>query len=68
MTPFPNINLKSVSTKEVENVTKSLKTKNFSGYDEIATKLLKIYSSFISSPLNYIYVINKYFQEFFQIL
>jgi hypothetical protein len=54
-TPFPNINLKSVSSKEVENVIKSLKTKNSSGYDEIPTKLLKISSSCISSPLTYIY-------------
>jgi hypothetical protein len=30
MTPFPNINLKSVSSKEVENVIKSLKAKQFS--------------------------------------
>jgi hypothetical protein len=59
MTPFPNINLKSVSSKEVEYVIKSLKTKNFSGYDEISIKLLKICSSFISSPLTYIYVINR---------
>jgi hypothetical protein len=67
MTPFPNINLKSVTSKEVENVIKSLKTKNFSGYDEISTKL-KICSSFISSHLTYIYVINQHFQEFSQIL
>jgi hypothetical protein len=53
-TPFPNINLKSVSSKEVESVIKSLKTKNSSGYDEIPTELLKINSSFISSPLTYI--------------
>jgi hypothetical protein len=42
MTPFPNMNLKSISSKEVESVIKSLKTKHFSGYDEISTKLLKI--------------------------
>ena len=29
---FPNINPKSISTKEVENIIKSLKPKNFSGY------------------------------------
>jgi hypothetical protein len=55
-TPFPNINLRSVSSKEVENVTKALKTKTSSGYDEISTKLLKIS------------LINQYFQEFFHII
>jgi hypothetical protein len=53
-TPFPNINLKFLSSREVENTIKSLKTKNSAGYDEISTKLLKISSHFISSPLTYI--------------
>jgi hypothetical protein len=48
------MNLKSVSSKEVENIIKSLKTKNSSEYDGISTKLLKISSCFISSPLTYI--------------
>ena len=30
--PFPNINLKSISTKEIENIIKSLKPKNSFGY------------------------------------
>ena len=51
---FPNINLKSVSTKEIENLVKSLKPKNFSGYDGISTKLIKICSPFVSSPLAHI--------------
>jgi hypothetical protein len=50
--PLPNINLKS--TKEVENMIKSLKPKNSSGYDGISTKLLKISFLFISSPLTHI--------------
>jgi hypothetical protein len=54
-TPFPNINLKFLSSKEVENIIKSFKTKNSAGYDEISTKLLKISSPFISSPLTYIW-------------
>ena len=29
--PFPNINLKSILTKEIENIIKSLKPKNSSG-------------------------------------
>jgi Notch-like protein len=53
-THFPNINLKFISSKEVENIIKSLKPKNSSGYDGISTKLLKISSSFISSPLTHI--------------
>jgi hypothetical protein len=53
--PFPNFNLKSISTKEIENIIKSLKPKNSSGYDEISTKLTKICSPFISSPLAHIF-------------
>jgi hypothetical protein len=53
-TPFPNINLKSISTKEFENVIKSLKRKNSSGYDGISTKLIKICSPFISPLLTHI--------------
>jgi len=52
--PFPNINLKSVSTKEVKNKIKSLKPKNSSGCEGISTKLIKISSPFISSPLTHI--------------
>jgi hypothetical protein len=52
--PFPNMNLKSVSTKEIEQIIKSLKPKNSTGYDGISTKLIKISSSFISSPLTHI--------------
>jgi ribosomal protein S17 len=48
------MNLKFVSSKEVENIIKSLKTKNFSGYVGMSTKLLKISSCFISPPLTYI--------------
>ena len=52
--PFPDINLKSVSTNEIENIIKSLKQKNSSGYDEISSKLLKFSSPFIVSPLTHI--------------
>jgi len=51
--PFPNINFKSISTKEIENIIKSLKLKNYSGYVGISTKLIKISSPFISSPLTH---------------
>jgi hypothetical protein len=39
--PFPTINLKCVSSKETEDITKSLKIKNSHGYDEISTRILK---------------------------
>jgi hypothetical protein len=52
--PFPRIHLKSILTKEVENIIKRLKPKNSSGYDGISTKLLKMSSPFISSPLTHI--------------
>ena len=64
--PFPDINLKSISTKEIENIIKSLKPKNSSGYDGISTKLIKISSSCISSPLTHICNKNPYLQGFFQ--
>jgi hypothetical protein len=51
---YPNIKCKPTLTKEIQNMIKSLKTKNSHGYDEISTKLLKISCPFISSPLNYI--------------
>jgi hypothetical protein len=38
--PFPNIKLKSVSTREIEKIIKLLKPKNSSGYDGISTKLI----------------------------
>ena len=57
--PCPNINLKTTSTREIENIIKSLKPKNSSGYDGISTKLMKICPPFISSPSAHIY--NKFF-------
>jgi hypothetical protein len=49
--PFQNIDLKSISTKEIENIIKSLKPKNSSGRDGISTKLIKISSPFSHLPL-----------------
>jgi hypothetical protein len=51
--PLRNMKIKSLSTKEVENIIKSLQLKNSSGYDGISTKILKLSSLFISSPLTY---------------
>jgi hypothetical protein len=53
-TPFPKINLNYTSTTEIENIIKSLKSKNSNGYNEISVKILKISIPFISSPLTYI--------------
>jgi len=50
-TPAPPLVFKSFSTNELTQIIKSLKTKNSSGYDEINTKLLKIY---ICSPVTHI--------------
>lgn len=52
--PLPKFNLKTVSTKEIKNIIKSLNPKISSGYDGISTKLLKISSPFITSPLTHI--------------
>jgi hypothetical protein len=52
--PFLHIELKFTATKENESIMKSLKLKNTRGYDKISTKLLKISSDYIISPLNHI--------------
>jgi len=62
--PFPNINLKSISTKEIENMIKSFKPKNSFGYDGISTKLLKNVPPLLAQ-LCPTYVTNPYIQEFF---
>ena len=51
---FPSINYHFTTTKEIENIIMSFKSSNSCGYDEVPTKLLKLCSHFISSPLNYI--------------
>jgi hypothetical protein len=40
-----------LSTKDIRNIIKSPNTKNSHEYDEISTKLLKLSSPFILSPL-----------------
>jgi hypothetical protein len=46
-----NKQLKFLTMKETESIIKSLKPKNTCEYDEISTKLLKMSSAFITSPL-----------------
>jgi hypothetical protein len=52
--PFPSIKYHCTTTKEIENIIMSLKSSNSCGYDKVPTKLLKLCSHFINSPLNYI--------------
>jgi hypothetical protein len=52
--PYPSMECKCTTIKEIEQIIKSLKTKNLYGYDEISTKILKIRCPLISPPLNYI--------------
>jgi hypothetical protein len=47
--PYPNMNCSCPKSKEIEEIVKSLKTKNLYGYDEISPKILKV-----CSPINYI--------------
>jgi hypothetical protein len=49
---FPNTKIKP-TTQEIEIFIKPLKPKNTFGYNEISTKLLKLSSVYISSPLNH---------------
>jgi hypothetical protein len=51
---FPSIKYHCTTTKETENIVRSLKSSNSCGYDEVPSKLLKLCSYFIRSPLNYI--------------
>jgi hypothetical protein len=52
--PYPSMECKYTTTKEIEQIIKSLKTKTSYVYNEISTKILKISCPFISSPPNYI--------------
>jgi hypothetical protein len=52
---YPGMECKCKITQEIEQIIKSLKTKNSYGYDEIFTKILKTSCCIISSRINYIY-------------
>jgi len=51
---FPSIKYHFTTTREIENIIRPLKSSNSCGYDEVPSKLLKLCSYFISSPLNYV--------------
>jgi len=53
--PYPSMECKCTTMKEIEQIIKSLKTKNSYAYDEISTKILIISCPFVSSSLNYIF-------------
>jgi Notch-like protein len=62
-TPFV---LKMFSTMEISSIIKSIKTKNTHGYDEISTKILKISTNYIISPLTCIcnrIILSAYFPD-----
>ena len=52
--PYPYMEYRCTTTKEIGQIIKSLKTKNSHWYDKISTKILKISCPFISSPINYV--------------
>ena len=53
---FSNINFKNTTTKEIENIIRSLKAKDSHCYDGTTTKILEISAAFISYPLSYIFI------------
>jgi len=50
----PSLVFKTFLTKEISTIIKSIKSKNSRGYDKISTKILKISSNYIVSPVTYI--------------
>ena len=52
--PYPSMEYKCTTTKEIEQIIKLIKTKNSYEYDEISTKIVKESCPFISAPINYI--------------
>ena len=51
--------MEQYTTGETEKIIKELKSKSSCGYDEITTKILKISSPFIVSPLTYTRICNR---------
>jgi hypothetical protein len=52
---FPYISLKNTTTFEISEIINSLKPKDSHGYDEVSTRVLKISTPYIISPLTYIF-------------
>jgi hypothetical protein len=53
-TPFPEMESKPATAKEIEKIIRSLKPKKSNGYDEISVNILKTSAPAIISPLTYI--------------
>jgi hypothetical protein len=51
---YPHMISKPSTRQEIENIISSLKTKDSFGYDEIPMRILKLSSSYISTPLNFV--------------
>jgi hypothetical protein len=51
---FTSIKLKNTTIGEIQKIITELKHKNSCGYNEVTTKILKIVSPFIVSPLTHI--------------
>jgi len=52
--PYPSMECKCTATNDIEQIIKSIKTKNSYGYNKISTKILETSCPFISYPINYI--------------
>jgi len=52
--PF-SLYLKKTTTHEIDKIIHSLKCKDSHGYDEISTRILKISTPYVLSPLTYIF-------------
>jgi len=52
---FPPMQIVPITEGEIRSVISSLKSKNSSGYDEISTKILKLFGNHISKPLAFIF-------------
>jgi hypothetical protein len=50
--PYPSTECKCTTTKEIEQIIKSHKTKNPYGYNKISTNILKISCPYINYPIN----------------
>jgi len=61
---FPSIKYHCTTTKEIENIIISFKSSDYFGYGDVPTKLLKLCSHFISSPLNDTYNRNLFMGVF----
>jgi hypothetical protein len=53
--PFSTVQLRNTTTYETEKIINSLKCKNSYGYDEISSRILKVSTPYVLSPVTYIF-------------